>query len=196
MNVKSKSAKAENAQQRFAALYRNAQPDVLAFVARRCYAAAGSNSLVQAEDITHEAFLVAWKRFDEIPANLSDARAWLFTVARNCLLNDGRAVAKRGAMQVQIADDAFPILPNPHDVTATRIDLKAAWQKLPPDYQEVLALAAWDGLDSKQAAKVLSITSTAYRMRLSRARATLKQAIEPEAEQEPAPAALHHLAFA
>lgn len=50
----------------------------------------------------------------------------------------------------------------------------AAWRQLPTTHQEALALTAWDGLTAPQAAAVLGITPTAYRLRLSRARRALR----------------------
>ena len=60
------------------------------------------------------------------------------------------------------------------DLVATRLDLAAAWRRLTAVHQEALALTAWDGLTSPQAAAVLGISPTAYRLRLSRARRALR----------------------
>lgn len=43
----------------------------------------------------------------------------------------------------------------------------------------MLALALWEDLPSPQAARVLGISATAYRLRLSRARRTLRGLLEP-----------------
>jgi len=48
--------------------------------------------------------------------------------------------------------------------------MREAWGRLGEDERETLALTAWDGLDSAQAAVVLGCTSLAFRTRLSRAR--------------------------
>ena len=54
-----------------------------------------------------------------------------------------------------------------------RLDLARAWNALPDDAQEALALAHFDGLSSEQAGQVLGISAVAYRARLSRARRAL-----------------------
>jgi len=164
------------AQQRFAAVYRDTHADVLRFVARRLNAADGT-ALNRAEDITHEAYLIAWRKLAELPADNAEARAWLFTIARNCLLNDNRAHARQLGIQVRIADNAEIAVPDPNLGVDLRVDLHAAWAWLSPESQEVLALSAWEGLNSTQAAKVLGISGTAYRMRLSRARTALRAAM-------------------
>lgn len=53
---------------RFSGLYELVYTDVLRFVQRR----AGPE---HAEDIVHEAFLVTWRRLDDLPTEHEDARA-------------------------------------------------------------------------------------------------------------------------
>jgi len=161
------------ARERYAALYRSTYADVLGFVARRL-GGADSSGLARAEDVTHETFLIAWRRFAAVPEDYGAARAWLFTTARNCLLNDQRAAARHRALQVKIADaaadaESAPSAPSSHP------NLAAAWAALTPEHQEAISLVAWDELTAKQAAQTLGISETAFRSRLSRARAQLRQ---------------------
>ena len=60
--------------ERFAKLYRATHPEVLGFVARRLSPSDASDR-TRIEDITHEVFLVAWRRFDDVPHELDEARA-------------------------------------------------------------------------------------------------------------------------
>lgn len=64
------------------------------------------------------------------------------------------------------------------DLVAARLDLARVWGRLSPGDQEVIALTAWDGLDGPAAAKFLGITAVAYRLRLSRARRTLRRLLD------------------
>lgn len=61
-----------------------------------------------------------------------------------------------------------------------RLDLARAWNALPDDAQEALALAHFDGLTSDQAGRVLGISAVAYRARLSRARRALDRLLADE----------------
>ncbi|WP_258071693.1 RNA polymerase sigma factor [Rathayibacter sp. AY1D3] len=160
-------------------MYESAHSDVLRFVQRR----AGPDA---AEDITHEAFLVAWRRFEDAPAGRSDARAWLFGIARNCLLSDQRGQVRRGALGIRIAADTTTAVDAEDDLSALRLDLKSAWQKLRPDQQEILSLAIWDELDSTHAGQVLGITAASYRIRLHRARAALRRLLDATPFSAPA----------
>lgn len=165
---------------RFSRLYELAYTDVLRFIQRR----AGPD---HAEDIVHEAFLVAWRRLDDLPAKPGDARAWLFATARNCLLNNQRGQMRQGALAVRVAAQTPTFTDAEADLTHQRIDLAAAWQRLRPEDQEVLALAIWEDLPSPQAGQVLGISSAAYRIRLHRARKSLRR--ELDASPFPAPLA-------
>ena len=64
--------------------------------------------------------------------------------------------------------------PDGADAVAARVDLALAWSQLSPTDQEALGLTVFEGLTSDQAGAVLGITATAYRVRLSRARAALR----------------------
>ncbi|WP_154605409.1 RNA polymerase sigma factor [Arthrobacter sp. AQ5-05] len=156
---------------RFAALYNDAYADVLRFVQRR----SGPD---RAEDVVHEAFLVAWRRFDDVPTSLDDARAWLFGTARNCLLNDQRSQSRRGALEVRIAEVTKEATESEDDLVAFHVDLSRAWQHLRPEVQEVLSLAIWENLPSPQAGRVLGITAASYRIRLHRARLALRRVLK------------------
>ncbi|MBP6994771.1 MAG: hypothetical protein KBB39_01350 [Phycicoccus sp.] len=69
-------------EERFAAFYRTAYLPVLRFTVRRV-------SRERAEDLVSEAFIVAWRRFDDVPDEEHRAIAWTLAVVRNLLLNDG-----------------------------------------------------------------------------------------------------------
>lgn len=172
--------------QRFADLYDSAYQDVLRFVRRRTAPDA-------AEDVVHETFLIAWRRFDRVPLALDEARAWLFGTARNCLLSDGRARMRREQLGVRIAVDAPPSAADADP--SFRLDLVAAWERLEPGQQEVLALTVWEELPSSLAGAVLGISAAAYRIRLHRARVALRRLLEPDAatnsDSVPAPREKH-----
>jgi len=156
---------------RFAALYNTAYSDVLRFVRRR--AAADS-----AEDLVHESFLVVWRRMDDVPHDHDSARAWLFGIARNCMLNAQRGDIRRNELNVRITAD-LAIAGDPAEIESTlRLGLAAAWPRLSASEQEVLSLAIWEDLPSQHAGKVLGISASAYRIRLHRARAALRRLID------------------
>jgi RNA polymerase sigma-70 factor (ECF subfamily) len=174
-------------EQRFTELFAETYAPVLRFIERRVHPS-------HAEDIASEVFLVAWRRLADVPAELEDARAWLFGVARLTLLSGVRGELRRRALAVRIAQnplgrgDAAGLDP---DLVAGRLDLVHAWGRLSSVHQEALALTVWDGLDGPRAARVLGISPVAYRLRLSRARRALRAHCEslPQTATDPATSA-------
>ncbi|GAA1652295.1 RNA polymerase sigma factor [Actinoplanes couchii] len=157
---------------RFRALFAETYPEVLRFAQRRVHPS-------HAEDVTADAFLVAWRRLDTAPDKTDDIRAWLFGITRNCLLNTRRGIGRQDALAVRIAETAPPPASGDpeDDAAAARLDLATAWRALTPAEQETLSLTVFDNLTSGQAARVLGITATSYRLRLLRARRSLRAAL-------------------
>ncbi|MDC5696440.1 sigma-70 family RNA polymerase sigma factor [Intrasporangium calvum] len=171
-------------EERFARLFDHAYAPVLRFVERRVHPS-------HAEDIVADVFLVAWRRLDELPPDLDDARAWLFGVARRTLLAGLRGQQRQQALAVRIAENSFGDRTAELDVEflARRMDVAQAWQRLSAVHQEALALAVWDGLDAPRAARVLGISPVAYRLRLSRARKALRAHTQSLPDRTPVRAA-------
>ena len=159
---------------RFRAIYADAYGDVLRFAKRRVHPS-------QAEDATADAFLAAWRRLDDAPNKPDDVRAWLFGIARNCLLNTRRGQGRRDALAVRVAEttpSATLAGGSDADLVARRIDLAAAWRRLSETDQETLSLAVFEDLTSPQAARVLGISPVSYRLRLLRARRALRRRLD------------------
>jgi RNA polymerase sigma-70 factor (ECF subfamily) len=152
----------------FRSLYESSYADLLKFVQRRTEPA-------NAEDVVAEAFLVVWRRFSEAPAQESDARAWVFGITRNLMLNAQRGEQRRQALGVRLAETTPDFFSTSHaDLVSSRIDLGRAWALLSEVHQEALGLAVFENLAAPQAAKVLGISPVAFRLRLTRARRALR----------------------
>lgn len=151
------------AEERFSELFRSHYPVVLAFVRRR--------GVADAEAVVAETFAIAWRKWGVVPRDPGRAKGWLFQTARNCILNALRAERRRVALGVRAAEGI--VLGSLEADAVARLDLARAWNALPDDAQEALALAHFDGLSSEQAGQVLGISAVAYRARLSRARRAL-----------------------
>lgn len=157
-------------EERFRALYARTCDDVVRFAQRRAHPS-------HAEDVAAETFTVVWRRLEDCPRPPHEARAWVFGIARNCLLNARRGAGRQEAVAVRLAEqDARPLPAAATDPVESlaRVDLIAAWSRLDPREQETIALTAFDDLTSSEAARVLAISPAAYRVRLMRARRSLR----------------------
>ena len=151
---------------RFEELYRACYPDLLRYALRR------SDPPENAADVVAETFLIAWRRFGEIPAG--QARPWLFGVARNVMANQQRAT-RRGfhlaaRLRVELARVEIVEPEAPYEIAA-------AFSSLPEPDQELLRLVAWEGLSADELAVALDCTVNAARIRLHRARRRFAEAL-------------------
>lgn len=163
---------------RYRHLYDAVYVDLLRFARRRVHPS-------HAEDVVADVMLVAWRRLDDVPAEPSAARAWLFGVARKTLQNARRREEKQDAVATRLAEaptGAAASGDHP-DLVSCRVDLAASWALLSSADQEVITLSVLDGLTAPEAGAVLGISSAAYRLRLSRARRTLRRRIDAEPQR-------------
>ena len=180
--MESSTSSQREREQRFRDVYDAAYVDLLRFVRRRVHP-------THAEDVVGEVMLVAWRRLDDVPADVSSARAWLFGVARKTLQNTRRREDRHDAVAVRLAEvghgpaDAG----DSPDLVACRVDIGAAWPLLSASDQEAIALSVLDGLTAPEAAMVLGISSTAFRLRLSRARRRLRRQVDSTTAGDPVP---------
>ncbi|MBM2614929.1 RNA polymerase sigma factor [Actinoplanes sp. LDG1-06] len=161
--------------QRYEEVYARTYVDLVRFVVRR------GHPTDQAEDVVAEAFVVAWQRLKDLPADVGEARAWLFGITRRLLLAKQRSDTRGQALSVRIAGQAAVdgTTIEHDDLVATSVDLAHAWGRLTAMHQEALSLSVFEGLTGAQAAQVLGISSVAFRIRLSRARRLLKHGLGP-----------------
>lgn len=123
----------------------------------------------QAEDLTSEVFIVAWRRLDEVP--LDAELPWLYAVARRLLANHRR---RRTDIPVEDLGSLEGIdESDPADIVTRDAALAAAWRQLSPRDREVLRLSAWEGLSGADLAAALGISAGGAAAALSRARSRL-----------------------
>jgi RNA polymerase sigma factor (sigma-70 family) len=156
---------------RFRAVYETNYHHVLGYVLRR------TASREDAEDVVAETFLTAWRRLEQVPAG-SEARPWLYGVARNVLANQRRGERRRGRLTGLLhAESVLPSL-HPADADSEIARTAAALARLGADDRELLTLAAWEGLDPGEIAIVLGCSRNAARIRLHRVRRRLARELE------------------
>jgi RNA polymerase sigma-70 factor (ECF subfamily) len=142
------------------------------------YAIRRTEDRAAAEEAVSETFLIAWRRFDAMPA---DALPWLLGVARKVLANQRRAAGRRAPdgplVPLEAVADPAPGAAVA-DVVADRQAFAAAFASLSAGDREVLALVNWDGLAPREAATVLGCTAATFYLRLHRARRRLLKELE------------------
>lgn len=162
----------------FATLYDDHADDVFRFLFRR------TASWADAEDLTSEVFLLAWRRRDTVILDPeAGLRPWLFGVAHNLVRNRERAAARR--LELPGEDPAEPSGPDVAEDVAARLDqerrmraVMAAMARLAEPDREILQLCLWEELSPSSAATALGLSPAAARQRLSRARTRLRSLLD------------------
>jgi RNA polymerase sigma-70 factor (ECF subfamily) len=155
---------------RFEDLYRRTRSDVLAYLLRR------STSAEEAADVLAETYLVAWQKLHTVSDD-QHARLWLFRVARNLCLQSVRRRRVADAVVDRLAHELQACVEQTAD-ERTDERLWGALENLTQLDQEIVTLAAWEGLTPREIATVVGISANAVRIRLHRARANLKKRVD------------------
>ncbi len=121
-----------------------------------------------ADDLTQETFLRAWRSLGGFRGD-SAVTTWLLTIARRvCIEAVGRAVRRRRAEESR-GRSALPDLPDP----APAHDLGDLVNRLDPDRREAFVLTQIIGLSYAETAAVAETELGTVRSRVARARAQL-----------------------
>lgn len=138
---------------------------VRAYVARRI-------SPDDVDDVVVDVFVVAWRRRDAVPTD-AGCRAYLLAIARRTLANRRRSTVRRLRLEERLRRHAVPASDHPELDAVVE-----ALERLRPDDQEILRLTAWEGLSASEIAVVLDCTAATAAVRLSRARARLRDRLQ------------------
>jgi RNA polymerase sigma-70 factor (ECF subfamily) len=154
----------------FSRLFRRHHAAVRRYVTRRAWPDA-------VDDVVAQTFLVAWRRFDDMPA---DALPWLLATAGNCLANHRRAAARGTALIERLAAEPAATATDEHARRQHRQAIVRAFASLSDADRDVIMLVDWDRLSPTAAARVLGLNSAQCRTRLYRARRALRRALDEE----------------
>jgi RNA polymerase sigma-70 factor (ECF subfamily) len=153
----------------FRRLFSEHHRHVLAYALRR------TEQRADAEDVEAGAFAVAWRRFPDAPAE--ELRlAWLYAIAARVLANQRRSTRRFAALRSRLRDLPTASQEDRADLQEVLVALRG----LRPDEQEILRLAAWEGLTNAELAVALGCSENAVAIRLHRARKRLEEQLGKE----------------
>jgi RNA polymerase sigma-70 factor, ECF subfamily len=135
------------------------------------------NDRPRAEDVVQETLLRAWRHFSVLDERQGSVRAWLFTVARNIVIDEWRT--RRAHAELAVAE--VPEVGDPVDRTD---QLLLSWMvaeaitKLSADHRAVLLECYYRGLPVSEAARRLGIPEGTVKSRTHYALRALRLALE------------------
>jgi RNA polymerase sigma-70 factor (ECF subfamily) len=136
-----------------------------------------------AMDITQEAFLRLWKKWEE-GETILNPRAWLLRVARNLAEDHAKSAFRRNGthppqtMNGVQAREASPL--DSLEREETFAQLRGVMQEMPRPDREILTLRYALEYNTGEIAELLGINATAVHMRLSRARQRLAERLKAQ----------------
>lgn len=167
----------------FDAVYRDYYPRIKRYLARLL-------AFDDAEDVAQDVFLKISRSLDSFRGE-SSISTWVYRIATNAAMDKVRSPAYRSRVtsaSIDDAPDSGQVLAGPEahissvEQDAIRSEMSGCVQslvaQLPANYRTVLVLSETEGLKNAEIAEVLGISVETVKIRLHRARARLKQALE------------------
>lgn len=153
----------------FAEIVRALQPDVWRF----CMSMVRDPSL--ADDLTQDAFLKAF-RFMHRYRGTARFTTWLFSIARNCVLDEVRRADRRRRI-----DDRLTAQPEPMRADAgVAVEMREAMYSLPPLLREAVFFVDVLGMAYRDASALAGVPVGTMKSRVHKARSSLVEAFADE----------------
>jgi RNA polymerase sigma-70 factor, ECF subfamily len=178
--------------QAFAQIYREVNPRLVRYLEVR--------AADRAEDVASETWLDVSRALHRFEGDEAGFRAWVFTIARNRLIDsvrrdnrvplrlvdDAAELERLGAATVEALGD--PVLATAEEQESTRRAV-ALIRTLPPDQAEVLMLRIVAGLEPAEIARLVGKSSGAVRVLAHRGLRRLARTLEVESPAAGSPSA-------
>jgi RNA polymerase sigma-70 factor, ECF subfamily len=145
-------------------LYERNYAPITAYVRRRVRRADGSDA-----DIVAEVFVVAWRRFLEVPEQTKEL-PWLYGVARNLVANHFRSVQRSSALTDRLMVEERVSVDSSSGSSELELRVRRAVDQLSDLDREIFRLIHWEGLSHEEVGLSVGITAKAVERRVARAR--------------------------
>ena len=131
------------------------------------YALRLTGDAARAEDVVQETLLRAWQHPEVIGDTERSARAWLFTVARNMVIDDRRSARYRNVVG-SLDESGAPEQSTPDEVNAAldRLLIAEAMAQLSAEHRAVIERSYYRGWTTAQIAADLEIAEGTVKSRL------------------------------
>jgi len=148
----------------FTSIYRLLLPQISRYLARRV-------DQSDVEELASRIFEIAWQKRSQAPEGFE--LPWLYRIAGFVVANHRRSEGTRASfLATFLPSDSAP---SAEEIALSDLSLSEAWAKLTPGERQVISLSSFEGLDNSSAAQVLGVSTNAFALRLSKAKAKLRK---------------------
>jgi RNA polymerase sigma-70 factor (ECF subfamily) len=143
------------------------------------YAVRLTGDRAHAQDVVQDTLLRAWQHPEVTDDHDRSARAWLFTVARNMIIDDRRSARFRNVVG-SLDEEGAPEQSTPDEVNATldRLLIADAMAQLSTEHRAVIERSYYRGWTTGQIATDLDIAEGTVKSRLHYAVRALRLALQ------------------
>jgi len=146
------------------------------------YALAQLRNAAEAEDVTAQVFVNAYRAYDRFEPTAATPAAWLFRIARNLILDLHRRSGVRGRIEQEVGR-SLGAGPDPSELAEDRIlfaELLVAVRRLPARQREVIALRHRSDLSFLEIGDLMGCSEDAAKMLYHRALKALRADLKPD----------------
>ncbi len=106
-----------------------------------------------AEEVVQDVFARLWRHAGEYDRRKASVRTWLYSIARNRIVDARRRAAVRPvSVSAQVEEEAWELDPD-FERAVLRWQVAAALARLSPEHRQVIRLAHWGGLSLREIAE-------------------------------------------
>ena len=158
----------------FASLIRRYQPDVLRFIRHL------ARDPTNVEDIAQDTFV---RVFRSLHRYRGDSRftTWLFSIARNCAIDEARRGGRRQRLEQRVAGQDPPAMDEASGSSA--LEVREALASLPLELLEPVVMVDAFGLSYREVAGIVGVAEGTIKSRIHRARRELVAMLGEEVEE-------------
>ena len=106
-----------------------------------------------AEEVVQDVFARLWRHAGEYDRRKASVRTWLYSIARNRIVDARRRAAVRPvSVSAQVDEEVWALDPD-FERAVLRWQVAAALARLSPEHRQVIRLAHWGGLSLREIAE-------------------------------------------